>query len=308
MIKPSASPQISIVIPHYNQAEQLRRCLAALAEQIEALGVPAEVIVVDNGSRERPGFVDGLAPFIRLMDEPTPGPGPARNSGISAAKGVLIALIDADCLPGEGWLSTILKHFTQGDSADIIGGDVRILADQAQLTSIEAYESIYGYRFKLYIERDHYAGTGNMAFRRTVFDSVGPFAGLAIAEDADWGRRATAMGFRLAYVEAMRIYTPARESFDELARKWDRHIGHNFSELSSGLKPRVRWLARALLLAPSPLAEVWTILRSDRISGVGNRWRAWRCLAAIRGYRARKMLTMLSRAGRDTAHQAWRKS
>jgi len=47
--------------------------------------------------------------------------------------------------------------------------------------------------------------------KRSVLETVGPFAGLEKAEDRDWGRRATAMGYEITYVPQMRVYHPARE-------------------------------------------------------------------------------------------------
>ena len=147
-------------------------------------------------------------------------------------------------------------------------------ADPARMTVVEAYESVFGYRIRLYIERDRYTGTGNMAVRREIFAAVGPFAGIGVAEDMDWGRRATAMGYRHAYVPEMRVRTPARRDFAELARKWDRHIAHFYAENRARPAARLRWLARAALVAASPLGEAVRIARSDRLAGPGNRARA----------------------------------
>lgn len=58
-------------------------------------------------------------------------------------------------------------------------GDVRIWhPENAELGAIAAYESVFAYRFKLYIERHGYSGTGNMAVFRRDFDRVGPLPAL----------------------------------------------------------------------------------------------------------------------------------
>lgn len=300
------APALSVIIPHLNAPEALARCLEALAAQ-RGDGVPFEVIVADNGSARPPEAVVAAFPFARLIVEPTPGPGPARSQGARIARAPILAFIDCDCIPAPGWLRAIAAHFAAHPETGVIGGDVRIdRADPARATAIEAYESIYGYRMRLYIERDHYAATCNMAVRRDIFRTVGDFGGIGIAEDMDWGRRATAMGVRTDYVPGMRISTPARDSFAQLARKWDRHIGHDFAEVR-GAGDRIRWGLRAVRLGLSPLAEIGRILTSDRVSGLRERGLAFRCLTRIRLYRCRRMLGLLSGGDGAALARGWRR-
>ena len=136
---------------------------------------------------------------------------------------------------------------------------------------IEAFESVFSYRMRLFIARDRYTATCNMAVRRAVFEAVGPFVGIAVAEDVDWGQRASARGYRLAYVPEVRVATRARASFAELARKWDRHIAHDFAVVPPGAKGRLRWIARALMIAASPLAEIPHIATTDLLAGLWSR-------------------------------------
>ncbi|MAQ84525.1 MAG: glycosyltransferase [Maritimibacter sp.] len=301
----ASRPSVTVVIPHLNGHDALGRCLASLEADSRRSGVPISVIVVDNGSTHLPSETCAPYPFVRLVEEREPGPGPARSHGARLADTPLLAFIDADCTAQPDWLAAILAHFESHPDTAVIGGDVRIArADPARPTAIEAYESVYGYRMKLYVERDHYTATCNMAVRREIFLHVGDFAGIQLAEDVDWGRRATAMGYRIDYVPEMRIETPARESFAELARKWDRHIGHDFSKVRSG-KDRLKWVARAVALAASPLAETGRIMRSDRLNGLSERWLGLTCLTRIRLYRCRKMLGLLAGFGRSSA-SAWR--
>ena len=289
-----APPRISVVVPHYNDQAALAGCLAALGAQQAA--APFEVIVVDNGSHEPPEALAAAA-GARLVLEPTPGPGPARNAGARAARGPILAFVDADCPPEPGWIAAVAGAFAD-PAVTVIGGDVRIAPeDPARLTTIEAYESVFGYRFELYIRRDRYAGTGNLAMRRGVFEAVGPFAGIDFAEDMEWGQRASAKGFSPAYVPAMRVTTPARKSFAELARKWDRHVAHFWEKNRQRRLARLRWLALTAATAASPLAEVGTIWRSDRLTRGADRWRALRGVTRIRLWRARRMLGLA--LGRD---------
>lgn len=281
--------RISVVIPHLNQPDHLARCLASLAAGTRA---PDEVIVVDNGSASLPAAICA-AHGARLLEEREPGPGPARNRGIAAATGGVLAFIDADCLADPGWLAAAEAALAD-PAAAVLGGDVRIaLADPSRLSMTEAYESIYAYRMDRYIAREGFTGTGNLVMRRAVFDDVGPFAGIGVAEDRDWGLRATARGHRIRYVAGMRVYHPARATLADLARKWDRQLAHEYTSLQSRpdwpSRGRLRWLAKTLAMPVSPLAELPQILGSDRLSGARSRALAFLGLLLIRLHRARVM-------------------
>jgi len=300
-----SQPLISVIVPHLNDPRGLVRLLESLTAQ-RASGIPFEIIVSDNGSNlPLPEAVE-FHPQVTVVHEPHPGPGPARNRGVSIAQGRILAFIDADCIADRDWIQTISDHFQKPAVAPVIGGDVRIRPRGPLLESIEAYESIFGYRFELYIRRDGYAGTGNLAMRREVFDTVGPFGGIHIAEDRDWGQRATRAGFPPAYVPEMIIYTEARENFSELARKWDRQIAHDFADVR-GVKGRLRWLLRSLALAASPIAEIPRVLNSPRIRGSRTRMLASGVLFRIRIHRSRRMLQLLLGGRPEEMALGWQK-
>lgn len=299
-----SSPIVSVVIPHLNQPEHLRCCLASLAQQSFDLD-RVEIIVVDNGSSQLPQEVCAGFPGVVLIQETTPGPGPARNSGVGRSRGEILAFIDADCTADPGWLTAIESRLAS-DHAKVIGGDVRIARrDPERPTMLEAYESIYAYRQEEYITRQNYSGTGNLAMRREAFDAVGPFCGIERAEDHDWGQRATGLGIATRYVPEMIVYHPARQSFDELRTKWDRHISHTFAQDAQGLGGRARWFGRAVAVAGSPLFEARRIVASRRVSRRRERWMAAAILIRIRLYRAGRMLAALGGGAIVDASSSW---
>lgn len=286
-------PQVSVVIPHLNEAENLRRCLQSLAAQ-RTEGIPFEVIVVDNGSRDMPQTVCAEFPGVRLELEPVPGPGPARNRGASLARGEIIAFIDADCVADPGWMRSIASTMRERPDIDLVGGDIGILmTDANRPTSIEAYESIYSYRAREYVEKHGFAATGNMAVRTDVFRSVGPFGGITTMEDTEWGQRATSSGHSIKFLPDAKVFTPSCKSFEELAVRWDRHVAHEFRKVGSSYAAKMRWLVYGAAIAASPIAECAKCLRSDSISGTTNRIGALACLTRVRLYRARRMMGLL---------------
>lgn len=262
-----------------------------------------EIIVADNGSDAPLPASITQHPNLRTLVEPTPGPGPARSAGAGIARAPLLAFTDCDCRPDPGWLAAIAAHFADQAAAPAMAGDVRIaFQNPARPTGLEAYEAIFGYRQYLYVARDGYGATCNLAIRADVFARVGPFAGLEVAEDRDWGQRATAMGIAHAYVPEAVIRTPARESFGELARKWDRHIGHDFADHTS----RLKWGLRALALLASPVSELGLITRSDRVSGLGAKIRCLIVLVQIRAYRSQQMLKLMFGGDAAGMRAGWR--
>lgn len=285
--------RISVIIPHLNQADALEACLLSLDAQ--TLGRSQfEVLVVDNGSLALPTDVVARHPGTRLLQESRPGPGPARNTGVAAAAGEILAFVDSDCRAHPEWLKSALAALSASPPGTVLGGDVRIWhGEGSDLTAVAAYESVFAYRFKLYIERHGYSGTGNLVMFRREFDAVGPFAGIEVAEDMEWGQRARAAGLRFRYVPEMLVFHPARSSLQELYAKWDRQILH-YRHMSEGTPAwRLRWTTRALLLLASPAAGLVTVLTSDRIKGFAPRCRAFAVLCAVRAHRAAVMLALV---------------
>lgn len=299
---------ISVVIPHLNQPEALDRGLTALQNQT-GLSSPYEIIVVDNGSRQLPEEICARHPNVTLLKQPVPGPGPARNLGVASAKGDILTFIDADCVAAPGWLAAIERHFIEAPDATVLGGDVRILQqDPDRPTLLEAYESVFAFRMKKYIQEKGFTGGGNLAVRAWVFRKVGPFLGINIAEDTEWGQRASAMGYRVRYEPRMIVYHPARRTFAELTEKWDRHISHDIREIRQTPNWRLRWSLRALAVMVSPLAEVPRILASDRLKGLRARCLAIVGVTRIRLYRGVAMLAVSMGSSSGQAAARWNRS
>jgi glycosyltransferase involved in cell wall biosynthesis len=100
-------PLVSVVIPVKDDAEHLRACLAALAEQTVE---PFEIIVVDNGSTDDSALV-AVAGGASVVAEATPGIPAAASAGYDSALGDVIARLDADSVPPRDWIQRIAGHF-----------------------------------------------------------------------------------------------------------------------------------------------------------------------------------------------------
>lgn len=297
-------PSLSVIIPHLNDPDGLAHCLDVLDR--ERGDVPGlEVIVVDNGSKELPRELVA-AHGAQLLEEATPGPGPARTTGAEAAKAPYLAFIDSDCFAEPGWAKAIVDHFAKPDGTPVIGGDVSIAwRNPERPDMIEAFEAVYNYRQKMYIEKQNFSGTGNLAMPAEVFADVGGFAGINVAEDRDWGQRAAAKGYGVSYVDAMSVTTPARENFAGSFKKIDRMVAHDFTILPETLKSKIMWLVKGLAMFASPIWETLRIARSNRINGLRTRLLSLLGLIRIRWYRGTRMLSLFFAPNQRPKSESW---
>ena len=270
--------------------------------------MPDEILVVDNGSEVLPKEVCAAYPNVKLIQELTPGPGPARNRGVAESTGEILAFIDADCIADSDWLLRI-EHALSENAGAIVGGEVRILASRPpELSQTEAYESIYGFRMKQYIQKEGYAATLNMAVRRDVFRQVGDFKGLQTAEDREWGQRANKMGIEIHFVSNAIVYHPARPDIRALQQKWSRLLGHEYNSARITFWGTFKFALKAFAMPISPIVELPTVLFSKRIRGVGGRIKAYICLCRIRYFRARTMWHILLTGGPNHGPKDWNKA
>jgi glycosyltransferase involved in cell wall biosynthesis len=165
---PEPGPAISVIVPHLNQPIFLENCLSSLDNQTLDRAC-FEVIVVDNGSAQLPSSVLAKHPSAKLLQESKPGPGMARNRGVTEAKGRIFAFIDADCRAHPDWLKVALAAISGSAEGTVLGGDVQIWRNRKDaFSATEAYESVFAYRFKLYIEQRGFSGTGNLVVRQLI--------------------------------------------------------------------------------------------------------------------------------------------
>ncbi|HEX3568992.1 MAG TPA: glycosyltransferase family 2 protein [Candidatus Saccharimonadales bacterium] len=110
--------RVSIVIPTYNEEHYLAACLQAIAAQTVR---PHEVIIVDNNSRDNTVAIAKQFPFATIVHEPRQGLFYARNTGMDAATGSVIARIDADTIVEHDWVATITDAFADPEISAISG-------------------------------------------------------------------------------------------------------------------------------------------------------------------------------------------
>jgi O-antigen biosynthesis protein len=163
--------RVSVIIPTYNRSDTLQKCLAAVQTQTYS---DYEIIVVDDGSTD--GTANMIAaefPNVHYLYQANRGPAAARNQGIAAATGDIIAFTDDDCLPPSDWLARLAEGYSR--YPDAAGGGGSLIAPPNLLaTSVFArYERYNGREVYHSGEQDYYGGfecpaggTANMSYRR----------------------------------------------------------------------------------------------------------------------------------------------
>lgn len=107
-----------MIIPAYNEQDRIAACLNALSIQSRA---PLEIIVVDNNSDDKTAEIAARYALVKLVKESKQGIAYARNAGFDAARGDVIARIDADTIVSADWLARLSRHFERPDVIGVSG-------------------------------------------------------------------------------------------------------------------------------------------------------------------------------------------
>jgi glycosyltransferase involved in cell wall biosynthesis len=213
-------PFVSVVIPVYNDAERLSRCLQALDSQTYP-GEAYEVIVVDNASTESIDPVVAAFEQSRTVYEAKRGSYAARNCGVGHARGEVIAFTDSDCVPQSTWIEQGVRRLTRNPSCGLVGGHIDFFFRVPGSPSPpELYDSGRWLKQKAYVEKDNFAATANAFTRRRVFEEVGLFnSDLYSGGDAEWGQRVAQAGYDVCYAPNACVQHPARRTYRALRQK-----------------------------------------------------------------------------------------
>jgi glycosyltransferase involved in cell wall biosynthesis len=291
----SRSPSVvAVVIPHYDDLHNLKRCIDCLRRQTWPSD-QYEIVVADNNSPIGATAIQHMFADIRVVAAREQGAGPARNVGVEISKGSILAFIDSDCFAEPNWLAEGVKALGR---FDYVGGKVvTAVADPRRVTPAEAYEAIFAFNFEKYIRKDKFSGTGNLFVPRAVFERVGGFKA-GVSEDMEWCWRANALGYRLGYAEKAVVQHAARRAWCDFRRKLDRTIAERMALEREQPGWRWRWIIYALVVAASPFVHVPRVVLSTRLSGVRAKALGLIGLFASRFYRAYRMIFLL---GKDMA-------
>jgi len=171
-----------------------------------------QLIVVDNGS------TDGTWPWLRTISPPRgatfktlqesiPGLSRARNAGVRAARGEIVAFTDDDCHPTRSYLNDLLDVFASPE-IDYCGGRVLLYDPADSPVTVNTSGTPLLFPPKSFIPPGTIHGA-NMAFRRRVLETTGPFDVLLGAGSITRSAEDTDLIFRASWCGYTGFYAPA---------------------------------------------------------------------------------------------------
>jgi glycosyltransferase involved in cell wall biosynthesis len=218
---PSAAPEdvvVSVIIPAYNVAPFIGETLDSVFAQTFT---DYEVIVVNDGSPDTEEFEHAIAPYrerLRYLCQENGGASAARNAGLRAARGELIAFLDADDRWSPNYLDEQLK-FMRARNCDLVCADALVFGDsrEAGRTYFEAVMEQAApagdVTFLELVSGERSLITSGVVLRRALLLEVGPFdLTLRNAQDFDLWLRLARHGARLSYQRRVLLHYRTRSN------------------------------------------------------------------------------------------------
>ncbi|SDU90500.1 Glycosyltransferase involved in cell wall bisynthesis [Microlunatus sagamiharensis] len=263
--RPEGPLRFSVVVPAHDEAADLGAALDALLAQ--DLDASYEVLVVDNASTDATAEV-ARSRGVRVVPEPRLGVCQARQTGVEAARGEVVASTDADSVVPHDWLSRIDATLRADPRLVAVAGPCRY-ADPPW------WAAVFPPAFFVVVDHLH-AGTGrllyltatNVAFRREGFPGYDVRLTQG-GDEVDLRRRLQAWG-PVAWDGRLVVDTSSRRMDFGLAHTVIVSFGYHY-----GLNYALGRLLRRRVLGPAPA------IRADQARSA-RRWRrGWRVVAAV---------------------------
>ncbi|WP_426301155.1 glycosyltransferase [Arthrobacter sp. R-11] len=168
-------PEVSIVIPAYNEESVIRQCLiAAIYQSVPA----AEIIVVDNMSTDRTALIVAQmqqeypeSPILLLSQDQAQGLIPTRNFGLNHATGDVLGRIDADSVLEPDWVEQVQNAFMDPD-VQAATGPVVYYDMPMRRFGLKADDKMRQLMLRLAKHQYHFLFGSNMALRRTAWETI----------------------------------------------------------------------------------------------------------------------------------------
>ena len=217
-------PRVSVVVAAYNAAGTLKDCLSSL----EKLRYPDyEVIVVNDGSRDATETIACQSP-CRCISTRNQGVSAARNVGMQAATGEIVAYLDSDARADRDWLHYLAVTFMKSDVAGV--GGPNLIPQEDDWVAQCVYRSPGGPTQVMLNDQhaEHIPGC-NMSFRRSALEDIGGFDPRfrMAADDVDICWRLMDAGYRIGFSPSAVVWHHRRPS---VKAYWRQQVGYGISE------------------------------------------------------------------------------
>lgn len=240
------NPKVSVVVPAWNEAVGIITTVEAL---LKSTYKNLEIIVVDNASIDETATnvqnlihrhavnlaSDPNLPTVIYSYEGKQGKGNALNTGLSLATGDIIISIDADCYVPPETVKNFVGHFSDPTVMAAVG-NVRIGNTDTIIGVVQYLEFLFSFYFKKaesLVNTIYIIGGAAGAFRREVFDKIGPYSTTNITEDIELSVRIQSNGMRIVYASDALVFTEGATTLAGLMKqrlRWKRGRFETFME------------------------------------------------------------------------------
>jgi len=217
-------PMVSVVVCCYNSATTLEETLQSLGK----LHYPHyEVIVIDDGSRDGTHEI-AERHTVRLIRVPNGGLSRARNLGIEASRGEIVAFIDSDAYADQDWLYYLVSALEEHGAAAVGGPNLSPTADGFIAQCVDESPGNPTCVLVDNARAEHIPGC-NMAFRKNAFEAVGMFDAQhrAAGDDVDLCWRLLVANKRIVYHPTALVWHHRRPSVKTYLRQ---QKGYGYAE------------------------------------------------------------------------------
>ncbi|HKI72248.1 MAG TPA: glycosyltransferase, partial [Verrucomicrobiae bacterium] len=164
-------PKVSVVVASYNGDRTLKACLESLAR----LNYPDyEVILVDDGSTDSTSEIAKEFPLVRSLRQDHHGLSVARDTGIAAATGEIVAFTDSDCRADEDWLYYLVDDLLSGEFVGMGGHNFLPPDDSFVAAAVMVSPGGPAHVMLTDREAEHVPGC-NMVFYKWALEEIGGF-------------------------------------------------------------------------------------------------------------------------------------
>ncbi len=217
-------PRISVVVCSHNGGRTMRDC----CEGLRALAYPNyEVIVVDDGSTDDTAAIASEYGW-QVISTPNQGLSSARNVGMSAAMGEIVAYTDDDTRPDPHWLTYLAATFSATEYAGVGGPNIPPPGDGLIADAVAVAPGGPMHVLLSDQEAEHIPGC-NMAFRKAALEAVGGFdvRFRSAGDDVDLCWRMLQRGWSLGFNPAAMVWHHRRNS---VRAYWRQQKGYGRAE------------------------------------------------------------------------------
>ncbi|WP_224269344.1 glycosyltransferase [Haloprofundus salinisoli] len=213
-------PQLSVLVPAYNEANYIGPCLDALL-RADYPREKLEILVVDDGSTDDT-FEEAqrrVGDVVTVIRKENGGKHSALNDGLTHASADLIVTIDADSLVAEDALCELVRSFQHHPDAGAVAGNVKISNRESFVTNVQALEYVIG--INTFRRAFDLLGIVTVvpgclgAFRRETLERIHGYSADTLTEDFDATIAVLKQGVPIHHSDAV-VYTEAPDTWTDL--------------------------------------------------------------------------------------------